>query len=325
MKTPPIFINFVLIVLLSSCARVMTVKEGEKRVAGIPFYAHKQVIEQQTKYLYTWEEVTLIRKTGGEKLEITPIIQKRIVSGQDLSSLEMKVENLNDPKKTERDISNVIAEIKKLSMVTLESTSISSTNVISNSWETKLVVDYATKYYINSKLPWLGSSTVTQKLAANGTLSEATANVDSQIDEIATAVAGVATPISSVKIAKIESEIDLSAEQELSTIELFGEVDPEIVDKQKLNFADMLNELKNSKVTYELKVEEKGYVYTFSCIHEDSQDGTNEANTPIAFDLTSGNFTRTNWPLTNNSATKEDKPTINVSGSIQLPEEKKEQ
>ena len=122
---------------------------------------------------------------------------------------------------------------------------------------------------------------------------------------------GLATPISTVKIAKIENEDPPTDE----TIEKFIAA-PRVLDSKWTR-----------EIVYKLEVAEKGYLYKFSSIICDGpcNEELKEID-KLPFNLDSGNYTRTNWPIKEPKPEKkkEEKPTINVSGSIQLPEDKKE-
>jgi hypothetical protein len=45
----------------------------------------------------------------------------------------------------------------------------------------------------------------------------------------------------------------------------------------------------------------------------------NQADTPIIFNLATGNYTRENWPTVAKKVKKEEKKTIDVSAQIGLP------
>ena len=308
-------------VILSSCVSTMTITNDSGKVKGIPFYTPKAVVKQETKYLYNWDVISLIKEEKKDKITSTPILTKRILKGQDLSQLERSLESLNNSKNIKHDLENVINEIKKLNVASLQSKDIKTDNVIDNKWTRQTEVNYSTKYYINSKLPWFGSSTLSQKLAPDGTLSEATGTSDSQIDELLTSIVGLAAPISSVKVAKIENEVTPQVSEEMELLKSYNESNFKNLDKSVL--PNMLSDLRKEIITYKLKIEEEGFIYTFTKIHEIND--SNIADKPIVFDLYDGNYTRSNWSTKEKEETKEkedEKPTINVSGNIQLPSDK---
>ncbi|WP_299765173.1 hypothetical protein [uncultured Dokdonia sp.] len=313
---------FCITILLSSCARTLTVIEGDKKVGGIPFYSKKVVIEQQTKYLYDWQVLTLTREEEkSNKSSVTTIISARIKKSQNLAPLETALKKLNTTK-DEKDLNGVLTEIKKLNTVDLTSNTITTANVIENNWKYVSTVDYSKQYYLNSKIPWFGTSTISQKLASDGTLTEASGTTDSQLDELVGTVVGLATPLSSIKVAEIENSI-LAPEvtQEINVIESFSAFSKSI--QNKYTFDDLMKKLSKNKVTYKLKIEEKGYIYTFIKKYDDATSNSKtSAGIPITFNLNNGNYTRSNWPQTKKEEQKkEDKPTINVSGSIELPKQ----
>ncbi len=169
MKTLLLFLAFL---YFSSCASTLKVSHKNKKVAGIPFYSQKAVIQQKTKYLYDWVEISLLKEeTINGKQTSTLIHKTRIIKGQDLSAVESKLSSLNKDKATTENVQTIIKEIKKMDNAPLESDQITSKNIIENCWIVKTVVDYSDKYYLNSRMSWIGTSSLSQKLAANGTLA----------------------------------------------------------------------------------------------------------------------------------------------------------
>ncbi len=121
-----------------------------------------------------------------------------------------------------------------------------------------------------------------------------------------------------MKIAKIENEN--STEKLVEQINAMKALS--LSDQQKLSRLSTFNENTfKGKISYKLITEEKGYVYTFTKVLDIKNNDV--ANNPISFNLEEGNYKRANWPLVKNKNKKEDKPTINVSGSIQLPDSSK--
>jgi hypothetical protein len=298
MRTFPLLL---LLIFFSSCVSVISVKkDSNEKVAGIPFYIQKQVINQETKYLYNWLEITLYEEEVAEKSQPQPIITLRVLSDEAVKQEIAKYNFKENPSK--EDLIQLMQTLNSFEQATLNPTDLSAIKLVSNKWAIETIVDYSTKYYLNSKMPWFGTSSLTQKLSANGTLSEATSTVDSQLDELATALSGLATPLASIKVAKIASVSDIDADAKA------------LKDAKAPKGGDKQVEMK-----YTLKVEEKGHVYTFRKTHDYSGISTNYS--PIKFNVDTTNFERTNWPAT--EVKEDDKPTIKVSGSIQLPDGKK--
>ena len=219
----------------------------------------------------------------------TALIKQNVVRDEDINPLFISLNALNESDAPGNDLQNFITELGRLpEAVTLDPDS-SKFKLISNSLKPEVVVDYATKYYLNSRIPWFGTASVSQKLAANGTLTEASSTVDSQLDELAGIAAGLVTPLSNVKIAEIQKD------------------SPPFIE--------------GGAVSYRLKVTEIGFLYTFTRILcENSCNLSGLEAEPIKPDLVKGNYSRVPWPVTlAETKPKENKPTINVSGSIQLP------
>lgn len=284
----------------------------DEKLNGIPFYVQKGIIKQETKYLYKWLEVSFIKteKKSG-KSEQSLVKSKKVQIPKNMQELQTQlnaiddlVDNLNGKNIIQSNalVKNIEKKIEALTNAKLP-LDMNLLDTIRNHWEHSVMVDYSKKYYLNSKMHWFGSSTQTQKLASNGTLSEASVSSDSQLDELAGTIAGLATPLASVKVAKIEN--------------------------QKQEEGVPLLALPPAQISYKLKIEEKGFVYSFTKIIDPSKgkadkqkDNKIQKYPAIPFDLNEGNFTRTSWPETPKKP-KENKPTINVSGSIQLPKGKK--
>lgn len=298
------------LILLSSCASTLTVKSDSEKKAGIPFFVQKEIIQKETKYLYDWIELSLIKEESkNSKITNTTIHTSRVIKGQDMSSIEEKLLLLDNSEDKNKMVQEIIIDIDNLKKATLESNGITTNNIIENNWTKTTVIDYSKKYYVNANMPWLGTSSLSQKLNANGTLSESTITTDSQIDEFAGVIASLATPISNIRIADIGKEI----------AELGGEEEVEKALKNG-NF-DFFKSISNTTTTkYKLEIKEKGYVYTFTKQFE--IDKIDDASKPIDFDIKNGNFKRISWPTASKKEDKSKKPTINISGSVELPEEK---
>ncbi len=296
------------LMLLVSCASTLTVKSDSEKKAGIPFFIQKEIIQKETKYLYDWIEISLIKeeiKNG--KTVNSKIYTSRIAKGQDTKSIEEKLLLLNSPNYNDKKIQEIILDISNLKKISLESTQISTNNIIENSWSKASVIDYSTKYYINAKMPWLGTSSLNQKLNTNGTLSESSITTDSQIDEVAGVIASLATPISNIRIA----EIAISDSEEKIK---------EAIKNNDFDLDFFKSILSAPSVKYKLETKEKGYVYIFK--EQFEIDEIIEVGKPLDFDIKKGNFKRINWPSINIKKGKQKKPTINISGSVELPEKK---
>ncbi len=315
--------------VLSSCAPSIRVYKETKKQKGIPFYVHKEITEQSTQYLYKWYEVKFVKIEKLDKAKETVLIERKVSKTDEgqLDTIRDIVLSLSDSTQIQAQKAS-LAIVKSLAGLTkvLDQPSDlkKELDTVSNNWATKTVVDYSTKYYLNSNMPWLGSSTLSQKLSENGTLSEATSTTDSQVDELITAAVGIATPLSSITVARIQAEPAASAAMET--------VSDEIKSFIKSNSGENLfKDLElPSKIEYQLRIQDKGYLYTFksiicdfNCDQFDWKGGSTRMEIPvIPFNISSGNYTRTVYPPTPGKKT-DDKSTIKVSGDIKLPDSKK--
>ena len=56
-------IGILALILLASCASTLTVESDSEKKAGIPFFVQKEIIQKETKYLYDWIEISLIKES----------------------------------------------------------------------------------------------------------------------------------------------------------------------------------------------------------------------------------------------------------------------
>ena len=323
----PSFFTIVFFMLFISFNSCKVLKVSDTNTNGIPFYSQKQIVKQKTKYLYDWQEISFLKEEKKDNKTVETILfTLRIKKAQDLKKVYVALDNLNSAPNTSNvkgsikiKVADVIEEIKALTKVTLTSNSINTTNVIENSAKKIVVVDYTKPYYLNANMPWFGNATLSQKINTNGTLAESTSTTDSQLDELATAAVAIATPISNFRIAELPFKFDTEEEVEEMIEEsmLKGKINSYIKNGKSAPFFKALKENMQTNYTYKIKLSEKGYIYTFS--KDIEMTNASQADTPIAFNLTTGNYTRENWPTIAKKAKKEDKKTIDVSAQIGLP------
>ena len=157
------------------------------KIDGIPFYIKKaackhEVVWFEPIYTLTLEELT-IPQGADAKPQTTP-------RGAVVLSLSQYRE---DPAVREflKDLSQVGAEfedvLKKWDSIT--KVPYTPTNfpddpknrvLVSNANSPEVYVDYAETYYINANHPWAGSAKIDTKLAADGTLTEASVEMESK-------------------------------------------------------------------------------------------------------------------------------------------------
>jgi hypothetical protein len=320
----------------TSCISTLKVRQGEKDKRGIPFYAYKPVIQQQTKYVVKWVTLELRQRLQGREGAGTIIHTTRLDPSMDVLSIQAALSTLNksgegvdsdefkaladkirSAGKSDEDFTNDLLSNSECDTQNLRSTTSTGIYLVDNNWKYSKVVDYSHPYHLNARSPLLGNTEFTQELAPNGTLTKATATVDSQIDEVLGVFAGLATPLASVKVAEIEN----SSAVEGATAD--GSL----------------------KYTYTIDLKEEGWLYIFTRQYDVPVDGktkkaeknsvsdsnitgdqttatlANEPETPIPFCLEKGNYTRLAWPTPTSKPDAEaaKKPTIAVSGNITLP------
>lgn len=301
--------RILIILLLISLTGCTAMRVHEKTIAaphkivkqkGIPFYVKTAQIKQVTQYSRSWVEI---------KLDFSIIAPDGTSSGERSAKIfaQKKLFDLSGAYKAYDDavlqLSNgfplTLAAFRRsfstncacnLSQAKITAQSVANLSVapdlhqtmISNRSEVVIGVDYNTKYYFNSKSPPFGTSSATIKLAADGTLTEATSTIDS------------------TKFA------DLVPLKEL------------LVDK--LGLEDIVNPpvavaapLPTPKLV--MSIESNGYYYKFTKFLP-FKNGLN--NSPLVFGGPT-NIVRSEF---SSAASKPpvDKDAIHISGSIKLPE-----
>ena len=142
------------------------------------------------------------------------------------------------------------------------------------------VVDYATAYYLNAPRPWVGTSQVDEKLAADGTLAEGSVQVQGQtLSTILTAVTSILTAV-------------------LSKVPAIGFV-PETADAT------------TTSDQYELTVQKDLYQHTHARYVSFAK--------PCPIELVTTSYALTITAATQSPASKDDPNTVKVSGTIILP------
>jgi hypothetical protein len=309
------------LVLLTSCKTVSVWTDKEQK--GIPFYAHKGMIKQQTKYLYYWNNVYLDKLTYAfADTTRTTLLKTRIDPHADLTRVHTALRRLN--RSNSRDsLQAVMDEISKLKQVGQEPGPDAQVTIMENTWDVHTVVDYETVYYLNAPRPLFGTSTLTQKISAQGTLSEASGTADGSIDDIAGLVAGLATPLASIRVAQIENGLmDLASANVEASGRHYLAMRVDTTDETMKYIGYLKDPPSRSVISirqnqYILRVDQQGYVYQFTKDHEVNE--RDAANTPITFDTKKGRFTRKEWPGPPVKKKKEEASTIKISGDILLP------
>jgi hypothetical protein len=300
--------------LLCSCASVVHVKEGAKEISGIPFYVKNEYFRQVTVYRETWFQLTL----KAEKKLVDVKDGQEVLLDRGAQSFTASVTNLNDPTVVgikaailgadSSTVSDALVVIQKFQSLPSSPTGVNKT-ILKNEIESQWLVDDDRPFYLNAPLPWFGTATLTQKLSADGTLTEVTATADTKLAESISTLLPLKEFLSGkyVKAAAAASTDSSTKADFAKGISLFaargGNVKP--TDKQ---FVYILS----------LTTEEIGYETTLKTDPKNSRAGIS-GHIPI--DSTTASISRK--PIQSaEEKPKDDSPTIGISGSIKLPKEK---
>jgi hypothetical protein len=182
MKIAPLLIlPFFLALSLSGCGLYVVKKSspaGDPQ--GIPFYVKTAGCQRQIVRLKPYYLLTLTTKTGDKtgQSESTTLCGAHASSGA--------FETLLDEAQAGKAIASSWTAVKKLACNLPEEPSMGSKDwfVTSDTISTYTYVDYQNPYSLNVRRPIMGSASATTKLAADGTLTEGTAQVEDKTGEI---------------------------------------------------------------------------------------------------------------------------------------------
>ena len=175
-------------------------------VPGIPFYTKIAMCKEESVwaepvYILTLKRTTTFKfvdeakaKVAGAKLPAPVVPTKRKVlslsqfqpTNQDLQTLLSLLNKSDTNADPDVDIPQIDADWDALNahpdyvpLSISEDQIAQSPNamLVSKTSSPEAVVDYAKAYYLNAPRPWVGSSQVDEKLAADGTLTEGSAQV----------------------------------------------------------------------------------------------------------------------------------------------------
>jgi hypothetical protein len=224
--------------------------KNETDVQGIPFYTKTAMCKQQTTWLQPFYTLTLktttktafvneeaankeseaTKKPRPNLPEPTVITKNKVLAFSDYtkdpSVLKLRTCLAKTGNLTQCDVEQLWNEIAKLlTYVPLEVTEedlvkpeLGFAVKVANSSSPELCVDYSRVYYYNSAQPWIGSSQLSAKLAADGTLSEGSAQITSQTLSTFLPVSAVLSAItkSSVKAAEEAYAMERKVQYELT-------------------------------------------------------------------------------------------------------------
>jgi hypothetical protein len=162
--------------LLTACATNYQVADDARARPGIPFYVRRAACVQETTYLEPIHVVTM-----SSEIDAKPLSSESFQLSHSLYRT-LNVEKLMGeftaaaPDAREKVWSDFATRAAKA----LGSASPSPDDVflLSNAVAAVASIDYTTPYYLNNHIPWIGSSSSTIKLNADGTLGEAASNIE---------------------------------------------------------------------------------------------------------------------------------------------------
>lgn len=285
--------------LLISCTNTVWVREAEtkdnvttyKSVGGIPFYIKKNIYTHNSKYSTTWLKATLTisyktdaenAKPSNEQIYEVEIPKTELIKLAHIKKLILEA----DPNSFE-DTAKVTSAFVALQ----EKADISQVKpeLIANFISTESIVDTEKPYYLNAPLPWFGSNSLTQELAADGTLTKVTAAPDTHLSEAITSL----IPLKEYLTKRFSGDVP-----QAMMLDGGGE--------------------KNTIWDISLNISETGYIYTFTETLKEQPTGS---STKLNFDTEKYAFTRE--PIISGSEKKEkkedNKNAISINGTIGLP------
>lgn len=303
---------------LCGCLSTVRVKSGPTgatsssqkydNVPGIPFYTKIAVCKEETVwtepvYMLTLKRTTTFKfvdeakaKAAGAKLP-APVVRttRKVLSLsqfqptnkdlQTLLSLLNKSDTAADPDVDIPEIDaawdalNAQPDYVPLSIKEDQIAQSSNAMLMSETAAPEAVVDYAKAYYLNAPRPWVGTSQINETLAADGTLTGASAQVQSQtLSTILTAVTSIFTAV----LSKVPA-IAFRAQDDATT----------------------------TTDQYELTVQKDLYQHAHTKYVAFAK--------PCPIELVTSGYALTITAATQTPASKDDPNTVKVSGTITLP------
>ena len=149
---------------LGGCGTVYQIKEGTTRVHGVPFYVKTGVCRQEQVYLETLFRVTLLESKAGKFEPIKSVLATGTNYRQKAATLS------GDPREFVKSLPDITGELRTFAA--------NETVLVSNTATMEARVDYLKQYYVNVTRPLVGSASAKATLAPDGTLTEATGEVE---------------------------------------------------------------------------------------------------------------------------------------------------
>jgi hypothetical protein len=197
-----LFLLLIILTLLSGCSTFKVYEESNsKPLKGIPFFSQKEIITQTTLRTRSWIDLSILIKVFVDGEEISKLNRSLNykIKPENYNPLRLKSEfldletalnnNSNNIEDLNSRIKNYLINqdqlISDVSYIDESSIDYKNTlthlfeSIISNYYKTKMIVDYSKKYYLNTKIYPFTNTNSNITIAANGTLTNATNNVDS--------------------------------------------------------------------------------------------------------------------------------------------------
>jgi hypothetical protein len=206
---------------VSGCGSMLQVKAFDPaKPAGIPFFIKQGACNHQSVYGNPYWRLTLkVSNDSGTLAMETLDINNSAHGGQDFNALAHELEK---PAPDQDSVMNAWDALKRKDRFDPWKQN-EDRILLENSSSLTSVVDYSTKYAINQKKPFSGSSNADFKLGADGTLNEASAQVQDNtfstilsalpISTLITSAAGIATKAGAAANEK-PKEVKFSLTQE---------------------------------------------------------------------------------------------------------------
>lgn len=178
--------------LLTGCLSIYDVRQGKTQIAGVPFYAKTAHCRHKT----VWLEPVYTLSLSVQKLPAAP--GQPLSPPEEIATISLGLGAYEDVKRN--GLQNLIRDLNTdrltdpdaaLQRFTVLTTGLAQPLrgrpgdfiLAGNSRTAEAVVDYSTTYTYNVRRPWAGTTSATLKLNSDGTLGEATAEVEDKTFE----------------------------------------------------------------------------------------------------------------------------------------------
>jgi hypothetical protein len=186
------------------CGNLLRVRKFDpNNPQGVPFFVKHGVCVQQTVYANPYWRLTLTYSPSkGQTTLQTILVSEAVYNGPDFSALAATL--AQQPAPDSHSVLTAWDDLKNASKFDPWA-DLKGQRLLANSSSLTTEVDYQTAYAINQKKPFSGSSQADFKLAADGTLNEASGQVQDNtlatiasalpISSLITSAAGIVTPV----------------------------------------------------------------------------------------------------------------------------------